>query len=349
MTILSEKFRLELSNADKLVEEYLLFRGFMQAHRAFAAEQDRLHEFQVDKIVEELLRHLTSYNFDAMMDLWNFLDERYLFRLEYRCSAIVKHLELSLKRFYVVNALQCGQADKVRDIFERYGDSFHVANEWSAWFALPFLKDPSNDPAFKGYFTKEWASLLVVSIHNVLTSAFQQAPLPALLAVNQHINHIQRLELTIAEMEAKIRYLTTSSEKVVHPHDHREFPAGAKSGEHGQTQPSVSGTSSQGKNEAELGGGEKKPRHQADLLQSPSGSARVLCWSSYHILLLSDVSAPLARHPSCATSLQSILLTQVGTPQERSQDGRVRVRAVELQTSLPPTTRRGERTARWWW
>ena len=88
--------RVALSWADKLVEEYLLFRGFMQTHRAFLGEvkHDRLHEFQVslflviedehgaksrinlnahvlrlcvcvqvDKIVEELLRLLTSFQY----------------------------------------------------------------------------------------------------------------------------------------------------------------------------------------------------------------------------------------------------------------------------------------------
>jgi hypothetical protein len=57
------------------VSEYLLFRGFIQAHRAFSTElrSDRLHEFQVDKVVEELLRLLTTFEYDAMMDLWDFL------------------------------------------------------------------------------------------------------------------------------------------------------------------------------------------------------------------------------------------------------------------------------------
>ena len=57
------------------MSEYLIFRGFIQAHRAFSAEtrSDRLHEFQVDRVVEELLRLLTTYEYSAMMDLWAFL------------------------------------------------------------------------------------------------------------------------------------------------------------------------------------------------------------------------------------------------------------------------------------
>jgi hypothetical protein len=103
----SPPLRVALSWADKLVEEYLLFRGFMQTHRAFLGEgkHDRMHEFQVaslhngrscyshrvtlnynnpqvDKIVEELLRLLTSFQYHAMMDLWGFLQERFFSRLQ---------------------------------------------------------------------------------------------------------------------------------------------------------------------------------------------------------------------------------------------------------------------------
>lgn len=54
--------------------------------------------------------------------------------------------------------------------------------EWEGWFQLPYVKDPAAHPAFRVYFTKEWASRLVVSIHNLLTTAFENLPLPALLA-----------------------------------------------------------------------------------------------------------------------------------------------------------------------
>ena len=215
-SISSSNFRSLLSQSDKLVEEYLLFRGFMQSHRAFVSEcsrsSDRVQEFQVDKIVEELLRHLTSYNFEAMMDLWNFLDNHYMVRLEHRYAAAVKHLELSLQRFYLVNAIQCGQQERVREVLgnllDKNGDTFYASNDWTPWFALPYLKDAANSPAFKSYFTKDWASLLVVSIHNVLTTALQLAPLPALLSVTQSTAHIRRLESTLSEMEDKMRSLS---------------------------------------------------------------------------------------------------------------------------------------------
>ena len=52
----------------RLVEEYLLFRGFTDTMKSFASEikADRTCEYQVDKVVETLLRHLTAYNYQVV-------------------------------------------------------------------------------------------------------------------------------------------------------------------------------------------------------------------------------------------------------------------------------------------
>ena len=196
----SPPLHVALGWADKLVEEYLLFRGFVQTHRAFLGEakHDRLHEFQVDKIVEELLRLLTSFQYHAMMDLWAFLQERFFSRLQHSYWPVVRHLELSLQRFYFVNAIQNDRLDKVRELLESEGERMRSTQDWTQWFQLPFIRDPASDPVFHIYFTKEWASRLVVSVHNLLTTVFHDVPLPAL--VTQHFNSLQ---LHMLEHQAK--------------------------------------------------------------------------------------------------------------------------------------------------
>lgn len=167
---MSPPLRVALGWADKLVEEYLLFRGFMQTHRAFLGEvkHDRIHEFQVDKIVEELLRLLTSFQYHAMMDLWGFLQERFFSRLQHSYWPVIRHLELSLQRFYIVNAIQNDRLEKVRELLESEAEDFRGSRDWEPWFRLPFIRDPASDPGFHIYFTKDWASRLVVSVHNLL-------------------------------------------------------------------------------------------------------------------------------------------------------------------------------------
>ena len=143
----------------------------------------------MDKIVEELLRLLTSFQYHAMMDLWAFLQERFFSRLQHSYWPVVRHLELSLQRFYFVNAIQNDRLDKVRELLESEGERMRSTQDWTRWFQLPFIRDPASDPVFHIYFTKEWASRLVVSVHNLLTTVFHDVPLPAL--VTQHFNSLQ--------------------------------------------------------------------------------------------------------------------------------------------------------------
>ena len=208
--------RVALGWADKLVEEYLLFRGFMQTHRAFLGEvkHDRVHEFQVDKIVEELLRLLTSFQYHAMMDLWGFLQERFFSRLQHSYWPVIRHLELSLQRFYVVNAVQNDRVDKVREVLESEAEEFKGSKDWEPWFQLPFIRDPASDPTFHVYFTKDWASRLVVSVHNLLTTVFHDLPLPGLVTQHLHSVQLRLLENLVQDHEDARKKLEDENAKL---------------------------------------------------------------------------------------------------------------------------------------
>lgn len=137
------------------------------------------------------------------MDLWLFLHDSFLSRLHSGSSmGVVQHLELSLKRFYLVTAIQCERRDKVTEFFETNAKMLRGSAEWADWFSMPFLKDPAIEPAFRPYFTKEWASRLVVSVHNLLASVFQEMPLPALMTHHLHAIRSRKLESSIAQLEA---------------------------------------------------------------------------------------------------------------------------------------------------
>eukprot|EP00960_Hanusia_phi_P062284 765105-Hanusia_phi.AAC.2 len=198
-----------LSWADRAVEEYLLFRGFMQAHRSFLQEtkNDRLHEFQVEKIVEELLRLLTSFQYQAMMDLWCFLQDRFFTRMSSKFWAVIKHLECSLQRFYLVNACQSDRMDKVKEVLEMEAESFRSSRDWEVWFQLPYIKDPASDSSFHVFFTKEWASQLVVSVHNLLATVFHEISVPAILQCHLNLTKIEKLEKELNELTSQNQML----------------------------------------------------------------------------------------------------------------------------------------------
>jgi WD repeat-containing protein 91 len=77
----SSVLRSSLSHVDVLVLEYLRFRGFAKTLKSFEGERkgDKLFEFQVEKVVEELVSYTTSFDINALDDLWSFLGDRFGF------------------------------------------------------------------------------------------------------------------------------------------------------------------------------------------------------------------------------------------------------------------------------
>lgn len=39
--------------------------------------------------------------------------------------------------------------------------------------ALPYIKNPSNDPTFETFFSKQWVDNYTISLHNFLATTFQ--------------------------------------------------------------------------------------------------------------------------------------------------------------------------------
>ncbi|KAH8547935.1 WD40-repeat-containing domain protein [Umbelopsis sp. PMI_123] len=168
------------------------FRGFNSTFRALELESraDRDKGFQVDKIIEELFGYVQTSDITNLMEFWRYLDTRYFSRLDSRFQRTVKKFELCLLRYYLVHAMQVKRRDKVIEFFDVYGAELHENSEWLKWFALPYSKNPTADPAFETFFSKQWLDNYIVSLHNFLNTIFQNMPLPSLLTFN--LDKIQR-------------------------------------------------------------------------------------------------------------------------------------------------------------
>lgn len=102
-------------------------------------------------------------------------------------------------------AMQVKRRDKVIEFFDVYGAELHENSEWLKWFgkltfyfqlrcpcsgnshechdtltpfgsikiALPYSKNPTTDPAFETFFSKQWLDNYIVSLHNFLNTIFQ--------------------------------------------------------------------------------------------------------------------------------------------------------------------------------
>ncbi|XP_053109859.1 WD repeat-containing protein 91 isoform X2 [Hemicordylus capensis] len=170
-------------HTDELVREYLLFRGFTGALKQLDAEikADKEKGFRVDKIVDQLLQFVHSYDLTALRDYWSYLDRRLFSRLEDVYRPTVNKLKISLYRYYLVHTVQTNRNDKTQEFFLKQASELQNQAEWKDWFVLPFIPNADSNPTFALYFSRQWADTFIVSLHNFLSVLFQCMPVPVIL------------------------------------------------------------------------------------------------------------------------------------------------------------------------
>ncbi|KAI8605956.1 hypothetical protein EDD21DRAFT_362303 [Dissophora ornata] len=198
-----------IQHIDELVKEYLLFRGFTNTYKAFETESktDKDKGFQAEKIIEELFASIAAMDLSALLEHWRYLDIRYFSRLDHRFAGSVKKFELCLLRYYLIYAIQHRKKEKVAEFFDIHGAELQGNLDWVRWFALPFAKKPEADPEFDVFFSKAWLDTFTVSLHNFLSTVFQNMPLPSLLCFNIDRLHRKALQCEIETLQSMIENL----------------------------------------------------------------------------------------------------------------------------------------------
>ncbi|KAJ1364141.1 hypothetical protein KIN20_024161 [Parelaphostrongylus tenuis] len=64
---------------------------------------------------------------------------------------------------------------------------------WTEWFAFPYHPNPEGCQAYRKYYSTEWREIFVISLHNFVRMAIQQAP-------RSHLVHL--VELLSEDVEA---------------------------------------------------------------------------------------------------------------------------------------------------
>ncbi|KAL5746458.1 hypothetical protein ACOSP7_027604 [Xanthoceras sorbifolium] len=145
--------------AEELVREFLVFRGFTNTLQAFEMElsTDIGKGFQVDKILDLIFSvYVPKFQAEKLIGLLGFFKQCFSSSSETVLTATFSKLEVSILRYYIVHALQSGKKDKVVEFFEVNGnDLLQRGQDWTAWFAIPYMKNPHIDPQFRIYFSKE--------------------------------------------------------------------------------------------------------------------------------------------------------------------------------------------------
>ncbi|XP_037777901.1 WD repeat-containing protein 91-like isoform X4 [Penaeus monodon] len=204
---------------DELVKEYLLFRGFSQTLRSLDNELkiDKDKGFRVDRLVDQVVSHIQTYDLVGLRELWAHLDKRIFAHLPHTLLPCVRKLETSILRLYVVNTIQTNKSDKLVEFFEKMAQELQSQAEWREWFILPYLKGVEENSSFAMYFTRQWQDTLLVSLHNFFAVVFQPSflqsiELPTLASYRDEASKIARLQEDNELLRARLSALTTSDQ-----------------------------------------------------------------------------------------------------------------------------------------
>ncbi|XP_062200672.1 uncharacterized protein LOC133903351 [Phragmites australis] len=243
--------------AEELVREYLVFRGFTSTLQAYESELSTEigRNFQVDKILDLVFaEYIPKYKLDKLVGLFIFFKQCFTSPEDTELFSTLVKLELSVLRYYIVNALKTGRQDKVVEFFGERGNYLMQKREyWLAWFAIPYIKNPSLDPQFRVYFSKEWLDTLVLSFRNFLSGMFNDIRIPALLRISTEKNTIKSLKNDIKQLNNKLAELQVLLEaKEVEISQLRRDHNGADSGNKNLVSTGKSGSPLQGQERSEI-------------------------------------------------------------------------------------------------
>ncbi|XP_006654240.1 WD repeat-containing protein 91 homolog [Oryza brachyantha] len=197
--------------AEELVKEFLLFRGFTSTLQSYESELSTEigRNFQVDKILDLVFSvYIPKYQLDRLQGLFTFLKQCFTSPADAELFSALAKLEMSVLRYYVVNALKSGRQDKVVEFFGANGNYLlQKRDDWQPWFAMPYITSPSLDPQFRVYFSKEWLDTLILSFRNFLSGIFNGLRIPALLKISTEKNTIKCLKNDMKQLNNKLSEL----------------------------------------------------------------------------------------------------------------------------------------------
>lgn len=196
--------------AEELVREFLVFRGFTETLNSFGKElgTDIGKGFEVNKILDLIFSvYIPKFEAEKLIDLLSFF-KRCFSHSDSALFATLSTLEQSILRYYIVNAIKYGKKDKVMEFLGIIGNDFLMRDQnWSSWFAIPYILNPHLDPQFRVYFSEEWFQSLHLSVRNFLSEIFNGTRIPALLKISSDRNTVNRLMKENKKLNLKLSQL----------------------------------------------------------------------------------------------------------------------------------------------
>uniref|UniRef100_A0A1I8PYA7 ARMC9 CTLH-like domain-containing protein n=1 Tax=Stomoxys calcitrans TaxID=35570 RepID=A0A1I8PYA7_STOCA len=192
---------------DKLLHEYLIFRGFSNTIKALDNEQrnEKDQSFRAEKIMEQFNYSINHNDLQGVLTLWNHLEANLFSKLEHNYAMAVKKLENSLLKLYLITAHNHNKTDKISEFFTRLASELQQQSEWKEWFYFPFCRNPEESQPFSLYFKKEWQDTFQLSLRNFLATIYQCMPQPTFVRVEQEAALIRRLQEENALLKSRLQ------------------------------------------------------------------------------------------------------------------------------------------------
>ncbi|CAF3892230.1 unnamed protein product [Rotaria sordida] len=179
------------SFVDELIRDYFNYRGLTTTLRTFDSEITKIPigQFRADRITEQLTIYINQFDINNLIDYWTQIEQRLLSTLIIRSQQqtnVLTKIRTNLYRCYLIHAIQSSKMDKIHEFFDRLTKILQQSNEWTKdWFALPFIKNPEENPTFQLYFSKQWNDLFWISLQNFLSTAFYHMIPPKICSMEE--------------------------------------------------------------------------------------------------------------------------------------------------------------------
>ena len=80
------------------------------------------------------MAYINLSDFTNFIDFWQMLERKFFVRLSAEFHPTLTKLSNSLRKKYLITAVQTARADKVREFFEALSDEISNEEEWRPWF-----------------------------------------------------------------------------------------------------------------------------------------------------------------------------------------------------------------------
>ncbi|CAF3432911.1 unnamed protein product [Rotaria sp. Silwood1] len=206
------------SFVDDLIRDYLNYRGLTNTLKTFDNEIIKIPigQFRADRITEQLTFYINQFDINNLIDYWTQIEQRLLSTLIIRSQQqtnVLTKIRTNLYRCYLIHAIQSSKMDKIHEFFDRLAKTFQQSNEWTKdWFALPFIKNPEENPTFQLYFSKQWNDLFWISLQNFLSTAFYHMIPPKICSIEE--NNSQQYGNLISQQTTNSKSLFPPSARI---------------------------------------------------------------------------------------------------------------------------------------